>query len=420
MNEELLYYIWQFKRWQGTLKTLSGEAVEVYSVGQRNNNAGPDFLHAKLRIGQVLWSGNVEIHVKTSDWFFHGHESDKNYQNLILHIVWQHDLEELPHDCPLLVLSDFVSKEIVNNYQKLKIDNSFISCENLFAEVDNFTKNTFLESLFVERFQNKTERLNQKLDKLSGDWEALTFERMAYVFGLKINAEAFELMAKSFNFKMLQQVVRKNESVEALLFGQSGFLEKPLDEYQLRLQQEYAFLQHKYKLIPIENNLFKFLRLRPSNFPSIRLAQLSAVYAKEDKLFQKILSVKNIKELTCIFKDIEVNPYWEKHYKFGKESKKQHSAQITRQLVEKIAINAVIPLQFLYGLKIGKDNSEQIIALARSIKPEKNSIIENYRHIEAEIKNAFESQGYLELYKTFCKPKKCVTCRIGNKIIKSC
>lgn len=417
MNEEFLYYLWQFKLWKGNLCTFSGQEILVEKSGFRNVHAGPDFSEAKIRMGEVLWVGNVEIHTKTSDWFFHGHETDENYQRLILHVVWQHDLDEVPHDFPLVELRNFVPKELLENYQKLQATNQFIPCENLFAEVDEFTKSTFLEALFIERLYTKTQRLHQRLDQLSGDWEALTFERMAYVFGLKINAEAFEFMAKSFDFKILQQIIRKNENVAAFLFGQAGFIDKPTDDYSSELNKQYQFLKHKYHTESIENHLFKFLRLRPPNFPTIRLAQLSALYQHENQLFQKIISLNNPPALEKVMLGIETNTYWQQHYKFGKKSAKQHSAQISKQLVKNIVLNAVIPLQFLYGMKTGKENSEQIIALANSLKPETNTIIANYTKIGAHVATAMHSQAYLELYKTFCEPKKCVTCRIGNKII---
>lgn len=416
MTEEFLYYIWQFRLWKGELKSSAGEILHVEKPGLRNENAGPDFLNAQIRIGNVLWNGNVEIHVKTSDWYFHDHQDDENYKNLILHVVFNHDMDDLPHDCPLLTLKDHIPKELLENYRNLNTSRQFIPCEDLFAQADEFTVSTFLETLFIQRLQEKVKHLENRLDLLNGDWEGLLFERIAWVFGLKVNAEAFELLAKSFPFRTLQQVIRKNENTEALLFGQAGFLDDPKDLYQAQLKHEYEFLKHKYALRPVQNHLFKFLRLRPPNFPTVRIAQLAALYRSQDQLFTAFMKIKTKKGFKDKFSSISASFYWDTHYNFKTESKSSVK-KITEERIDLLLLNAIVPVKYLYLQKHGNEDIESILAMVRSVKPEKNAVIENFGNIGAKITNAMESQAYLELKKTLCDHKKCLHCRIGNKII---
>ena len=417
MTEEFLYYIWQFKLWNGQLTTVCGNKVLVEKPGMRNMHAGPDFLNARIRIGDVLWFGNVEIHVKTSDWFFHGHEEDENYQNLILHVVFHNDLENLPHDCPLVVLNEFISQDLIQNYHNLQSPYEFIPCEKFLSEIDDFTLRNFIETLFIQRIENKVNFLENRLKILQGDWEALLFERISYVFGLKVNAEAFELLAKSFPFKILQQVIRKNESVEALLFGQAGFLEVPKDLYQKELQLKYIFLKNKYELQALDNHLFKFLRLRPPNFPTVRIAQLAAMYQFNNQLFNELIHLNDFNSLKTKFSQIQINEYWKTHYNFGTETTKKTEKKITQERLQLLVLNAIVPIQYLFFKIHGEADIEKILQLLESMKPEQNAIIKNYNKIGLKISNALQSQAFLELKKYFCDEKKCLNCKIGNKII---
>lgn len=417
MTEDFLYYIWQFKLFENPIKTFDGELIYVKNPGQRNTNAGPDFLNASLKIGKVSWHGNVEIHVKTSDWHLHGHDFDPNYQKLILHLVYHHDVDKIPHDCPLVEVQNKIPKEIFDNFRNLQLKNQFIPCENLFYQVDEFTKSTFVESLYIQRLEEKSKALNQRLEILQGDWEALTFEYISYVFGLKINSDAFQILAKSFPFKTLQQIQRKNENLESFLFGQAGFLHQPKDEFQQELNENYHFLKHKYATQPISNELFKFLRLRPPNFPTIRISQLANLYQSQNNLFSKFLAANNLNEFQQIFKNAKASEYWNNHYTFGKISKKEEIKYLTDQRIHLILINAILPIKFLHAKKYGAESFEDIVDFVRSLETEENAIIKNFRKIGAKVANALESQAYIELKKNYCDPKKCLNCRIGNKII---
>ncbi len=419
MNEDFLYYIWQFKRWQpnAQLTTQNGEEIEVLSPGQRNLQSGPDFLNAKIKIGNVLWVGNVEIHVNTSDWFLHGHEKDEAYSNLILHVVFNHNLTDVPNDIPILELKSHIPKNILQNYDSLQPAFQFIPCENLFNQVDEFTLNTFQESLVIQRLENKTEQLAARLQQLNGDLEALTFEQMAYVFGLKINAEAFQLLAKSFPYSVLKKLLGSVNDIEALLFGQAGFLENPVDEYSTLLKEKYHFVRHKYQLTPIDKSLFLFFRLRPANFPTIRLSQLAHLVSKERYLFNPLMNSKNIESIQQLIGEISASDYWDNHYTFGNETKKSFPKKVTERLIQILIVNAIIPLKFLYAKQLGKSENQLIINMLRDLPSEKNKIIEQFKHIGAPIHNAWESQAFLELKKNFCDKKNCLNCRIGHKIL---
>ena len=417
MTEDFLYYIWQFKLFDNPLITWDGEEVYVEKPGLRNVNAGPDFLNASLKIGEISWHGNVEIHVKTSDWHLHGHDHDPNYENLILHLVYHHDTEAMPHDCLLVELNQKIPLSLFENYKNLQQSTLFIPCENLFHTVDEFTKSSFLEALYIQRLEERSQLLSQRLERLNGDWEALMFERISYVFGLKVNADAFEMLAKSFPFKNLQEINRKAENLEAFLFGQAGCLNDPTDEFHQMLANEYQFLRHKYNLTSLENHHFKLLRLRPPNFPTIRISQLSSLYANELNLFSKILTAQTLNQLNDVFLKVKASDYWNTHYTFGNIAKTNTEKWLTQQRIQLLILNAVVPIKYLYAKKYGADNIEDLLNIVREIKPENNSIIQSFKQIGAQIKDAVDSQAYLELKKHYCDSKKCLNCRIGNKII---
>lgn len=421
MNEDFLAYIWQFKLWDKSvpLKTICGKNIEVISVGQRNLDAGPDFSNAHIKIGDIEWVGNIEIHFRESDWFLHKHQTDKNYDNIILHIVGQNNIDREIGNFHTLELMPYIQPKLKNAYHSLLNSTQFIPCEKHFKDIDDFALEHFLESLFISRLSSKHESLKDKLDYKKGDWEALLFEKIAYAFGLKINAQAFELLAKSISFGVLQKAIRNKENLEALIFGQSGFLNEPQDDYQQQMKVEYDYMKQKYRLEPLNNNIFKFLRLRPVNFPTIRLAQLSNLYSEKSKLFSQIINAKSRKEIINIFESIKASSYWDNHYSFGKKSKRTHAKVLTKSFIDILIINVILPIKWLYNQHKGKEDVENVLEIAYKIPPEKNSILENFKKIGAKINHAQHSQAYLELKNNFCNHKKCLNCRVGNYIIKN-
>ncbi|MBV7441037.1 DUF2851 family protein [Weeksellaceae bacterium TAE3-ERU29] len=418
LSEEFLYYIWQFKKWDKEIPLFSidNQPIQVVSPGVRNNDSGPDFFNAKVKIGNILLVGNVEIHLKTSDWFLHKHDQDKNYENIILHVVYENDISDKIGNFETLELKKYIDKSLIDKFSTIQKPFEFIPCEHFISKVEPFYRQAFLERLFIDRLQQKSEYLNQRLQILKGDWEALLFEEISYVFGLKINAEPFRSLAKSFEFNILRQ--NKNNA-EALIFGQAGFLENPEDEYMQSLKNEYDFIKYKHQLNSIENHLFKFLRLRPANFPTLRLAQLASIYKTENKLFSSLIKCRDLKDYYKLFESFKTSEYWQNHYRFGKETKTKISNSISKKLTDSVLLNAWYPILFLYKQSQIDFEVEEFLNFYLKLPAEKNTVIDGFKRLGIKIKNAFQTQAYLELKKNFCNPKKCLHCGIGNQILKN-
>lgn len=420
MQEDFLHYIWKYKKFvTSALKTVTGKQVQVITVGDHNLNSGPDFFNAKIKIAEQLWAGNVEIHVKSSDWFLHNHELDKNYDNVILHVVWQHDTEVYRSDNSILEtleLQNIVSQTALLNYKKLySKKQKWINCEQDFASIDNFVINNWLERLYFERLERKSKEIEEALKVSKNNWEAVLFKMLAKNFGLKVNAEAFLSLVNSFAFAIVQKQANVL-SLEALFFGQANLLESNnQDAYFMALQKEYRFLKQKYKL---QNNHvvpFQFFRLRPSNFPTIRLSQLASLYSKQANLFSKIVAAKSKEEIYKLFQ-VEVSTYWENHYKFDKESKKSKK-RITKSFIDLLIINTIIPLLFCYANQLGKDKNETILKILNAVSSEKNNIVAKFQQLKPISKSAMQSQALLQLKTEYCDKNKCLQCAIGNKLL---
>jgi uncharacterized protein DUF2851 len=409
------------------LQTTNNKDLQILGSGEHNLNSGPDFFNAKVKIGEQLWAGNVEIHVKASDWYMHHHEKDENYDNVILHVVWNKDTEvyhknNLP--IPTLELKGFVSKKVVNHYQTLFYKKSkWINCENFIAGTDKFILNNWLEVLYIERLKQKSEQIDKLLKHATNDWEAVLFQLLAKNFGLKVNGEAFFNLAISIHFNIIRKEQSSLINLEALLFGQAGFLnEKRDDIYYNRLKSEYDYLRLKYNLEPLFNGQFQFFRLRPNNFPTIRLAQFSKLYFSQHNLFSKILNLKGLEDYYKLFK-IDTSPFWNQHYSFTSKSVRR-SKKLTNQFINLILINTITPLLFVYYKHIGKIQEINILKLANEIPVEKNNIIEKFITImsnsnttDYKIKNAFESQAFLQLKTAYCDKQLCLQCAIGNSFL---
>ena len=422
MKEEFLYYVWQYQLFSSVkLFTVNNVEVIVKKVGERNFNSGPDFLNAQLVIDQQLWVGNVEIHVTSSDWYAHNHENDSNYDAVILHVVWEHDATVFMKNnqpLPTLVLKDFVAKEVFENYQKLHLHKTqFIPCENQIGSVNDFIVINWLERLYFERLEQKSTVIHKLLQETNSDYEAVLFYLLAKNFGLKINGDAFFKLATSMDFSIVRKVSDNESTLMALLFGQAGFLEeeKALNYYK-KLQSEYNYVKHKYQLKPISKNHFQFFRMRPQNFPTIRIAQLGALYVKHQQLFSKILSISKKDDFYKLF-SVSVNDFWKTHYTFDSTSKKS-AKKLSKSFIDLILINTIIPLQFVYLQNRGEAFEESILHLIQQISAEKNSIISNFSSLKIDAKNAQESQALLELKNNYCTKKRCLQCAIGNALLK--
>jgi len=421
MQEDFLHYIWNHKKIDVTnLKTTNGKRISIVAVGQHNQNSGPDFFSAQLKIDNQLWAGNVEIHIKSSDWFVHNHEIDKAYDNVILHVVWEHDTDVFRNDnsvIPTLELKQYVSKEALQNYQKLfSKSQKWINCENDFATVDDFIIQNWLERLYFERLERKSIGIEKLLKTSSNNWEEVLFKMLAKNFGLKVNGEAFFSISNSFDFSVVRKQQSKVISLEALFFGQAGLLEEDNQEiYYLELAEEYKFLKQKFNLSNQNVTPLQFFRLRPPNFPTIRLSQLAMLYHKQQNLFSKIMDAKPIEELYKLF-TVSTSLFWKSHFTFNKTSK-QSKKGMTKSFIDLLFINTIIPLKFSYAKHQGKVIDDNIVEIIQSITSEKNSIVEKFNSLKKVSTTALQSQALLQLKNEYCDKNKCLQCAVGNSLL---
>lgn len=422
--EDFLHYIWKFRLFERAhLKTTDGEELEIFSAGMHNSDSGPDFQNARLRISDTTWAGNVEVHLVSSDWKKHGHTTDNAYENVILHVVYKDDVPltlSNGRKVPTLELQNRIPDELYGRYHKLIFGNqTVIPCEASIGSVDGLALYNWLTRVLVERMEKKSAVVVSALNLNRGDWEETFYQFLAANFGFKTNALPFELLAKSLPQNILAKHKNNPMQIEALIFGQAGFLATEfIDEYPQRLKTEYAFLQKKYSLTAVENHLWKFMRLRPANFPIIRLAQFAALVVRSNHLFSKILEIKDVKALQNLFTDVKVNPYWENHYRFDTESIPAPK-NLGPESVNILLLNTLALFLFSYG----KHNQIQhyinrSMALLEILPGEKNKIVTDFTNLGVKIKTAFESQALLELKNSYCNYKKCLQCGVGNKILK--
>ena len=405
---------------QNNLTTTDGKHINVLKPGVANVNAGPDFFNASIEIDGQLWAGNVEIHVKSSDWYVHGHEKDSSYDNVVLHVVWQHDVEVFRKDgsaVSTLILKDIVDSNILTNYHKLVLKkDKWINCEQSVASVDKYLVKDWLERLYIERLEQKVVPAEHMLSQTNNDWEAVLFKMLLQNFGLKANKEGFTSLANSIDFSILRKQHNDIQSIEALLFGMAGLLDNPVEGTyfgQLRLQFDY--LKAKYSLQPHPVEL-QFFRMRPANFPTLRLAQLAALYQKHQHLFSELLDISDKKAYYKLFK-VPVSDFWQDHYTFTSSSKKS-AKKITNDFIDLLLINTVIPLKFVYYKVIDKEHVEPLLENMQMLDPEKNSIINKFESLGIKAENALESQSILQLKNEYCSYNRCLECSIGNLLLK--
>ncbi|PCH53875.1 MAG: hypothetical protein COC22_01470 [Flavobacteriaceae bacterium] len=422
MKENLLHFIWKLKLFSSkNLQTINGEIISIISTGIRNSNTGPDFLNAKITINKQLWAGNIEIHIHSSDWYAHNHEVDENYDAVILHVVWEHDVEVFRNSneaIATLELKNFISKGLLNKHEQLfGKTKKWINCEQDIAAINPFVLSHWFERLYFERLEHKSIQIGQLLIKNNNDWEATLFILLAKNFGLKINADAFLNFAQSFDFSIVRKISSKPEQVEALFFGQAGLLLNTSESvYFIKLKAAYEYLQLKFKLISISNNQVQFFRLRPNNFPTIRLSQLALLYSHYQNLFSKIMEINTIQGFYDLL-NVSTSKFWETHYTFEKESK-QSAKKLTKSFVDLLLINTIIPLKFMFLKSLGESDFSAIIAIIEKIKPEKNTIISNFSDLKIKSNNAFETQALLQLKNEYCNKQLCLQCSIGKELLK--
>lgn len=422
MKEEFLHYLWQYQLFDKQyLQTNSGETICIEKIGHHNINSGPDFLEAKIQIGKELWVGSVEIHLKASDWYVHNHETDPKYDNVILHVVWEDDIPVFrKNNAPVsaLEIKGLVPKYIWNNYRHLfQKSNKWIACENLLEQIDAFTWHGWLERLYIERLENKAADIEKLLVNSVNDWEAVLFRLMAKNFGLKVNGSAFFSLVNTLDFSIIRKERTEKIKLEALLLGQAGLLEKQLDDsYYVDIQEIYRYQQHKYRLKSNTESV-QFFRLRPSNFPTIRLSQLANLFSINQSLFQKLMNANDVTALYDLLQT-KASSYWDSRFVFGKESKKSIKKS-TKSFIDLLLINTIIPLRFAYQKHRGNHNVEGLFSLLQELKSENNSIIRKYEELGIITKSAMDSQALLTLRNKYCTEQRCLECAVGLQILKS-
>ena len=430
MTERLLQFIWQFQYFnKNELTTAEGEAVQVIIPGQHNNNQGPDFSNAKILINNTTWAGTIELHIKTSDWGKHKHQEDKNYNNVILHVVWEDDESRNPiaigsvpdeerNFVPVLELKSRVSKLLLQRYEELMLSTAFIPCEKSIRSVRNITWHSWKERLLIERLLRKAAIVETYLQQNNYHWEETFWWILARNFGRKVNADAFEAIARSLPLAVLAKHKNQIHQLEALLLGQAGLLKESFEEdYPNLLQKEYKFLQSKYNLQPIQLPLFS-LRMRPGNFPAIRLAELAMLVHDSAHIFSKIKEAASAKRIKQFF-EVTANDYWHYHYQFDETSAFRKKKTGT-SMIDNIIINTVAPVLFAYGNYHNENRyKDKALQCLEEITAEKNLITKGFEQLNIENKNGWDSQALIELKNEYCNNKRCLECSIGNSILKN-
>lgn len=420
MTEDYLHYIWKHGLFdRSKLQTVNGQAIVITNRGNHNPNAGPDFLEARVAIGEEEWAGHIELHVRSSDWNKHKHQTDKAYNNVVLHVVYEDDAEvrrESGTKIPTLELKGRFDEMGYWRYEQFVGSKRKMACENLLQTVDDVLIQQMLDRVLVERLEEKSTFVNETWERLNSDWSETFYHMLLYAFGLKVNAEAMLSLASRLPLSILRKHRGHALQVESLLFGTAGLLIDADDVYAAELKKEFDFLQHKYKLQPLEKEQWKFARMRPMGFPTVRLAQISTILNHQTEFFDLCLSGK----LDDIRQALSKAPqtYWTTHYRFGKTSPEQNKVPSVK-LVDLVLINAIIPTLFAYASKTHQHElRQQALDWLLEIKAEENSIVSHSKNAGIHVKSAYESQAVLQLNKAYCGQRKCLNCAIGVKLLK--
>lgn len=420
MNEDFLHHLWLYRLYQPALySTTQDETLEIIHPGYHNTDAGPDFFNAKVKIGDTLWAGNIEIHQKSSDWFKHGHHTNKAFNNVILHVVTKHDaVATTANGTTVSTWVMNIPPQLADNYAQLKESRQKIPCIHKVNQVDTLTINGWLERMMIEKLETKVALIQQLLKHYNNDWDEVLYVLLSRNFGFGINADPFEQMARQTPWRIILKNSDDLMRLEALFLGQAGFLSDlpGEDAYMQSLQKEYHHLKHKYSLSPLPSHHWKFLRLRPANFPTIRLMQLAALFHNHRLSLDQIMKATNSQQLSAML-NVSLKGFWLTHYR--PEVLSPHKAKsIGRRSCELIIINTLVPLAYAYGrLRDNETLKDQALQWLESLSPEENTIVRQWKDHAVEADSAFQTQALIHLTQKYCRPKRCLHCRIGHLII---
>ena len=422
MKEAFLHYIWRTRRFdREALRTTTGAALDVLQFGQYNTGNGPDFSEGRVRVGDTVWAGHVEMHLKSSDWHHHRHQFDPAYDNVVLHVVWEDDepvLNARGIALPTLVLAPLVSGLVVARYEELAANEHAIPCETYLPETPQLILDGWIERMTLQRLERKTEEMHKLLASKRSDWDGAFFHQLGRCLGLPLNAGAMDALMTALPLTLLQRYRSDQVALEALLLGVAGFLDEEfLDEYPRQLQREYRHLARKHTLTTLNRAMWNFRGLRPASFPSMRLVQLAAVVRSLPRVFDAFMETADAKALRKIF-DVEPHVYWRTHYILDRPSEPRRKT-IGRSAAEVVLINAVVPFLFLYGRLQGRaDCEKRALGLLEALPAERNHVIDQWRAVGIVAENAAESQALLTLRKEYCQPRRCLECALGHCLLK--
>lgn len=421
MTEEFLHYIWQYRLYKPDLVLQTGEQAEVLHPGIHNLDSGPDFFNAKVRIGETIWAGNVEIHIHSSDWKRHNHQQDISYDNVIMHVVWRDDTPVFRMngtEIPTLALDGLYNENSWKNYLRFMASQQWIPCDTMISGVDPFIRNAWFDRVLVERLERKALQVEHILSLTNNDWAHTFYRLLARNMGFKLNNQAFEMLAQSLPYPFLAKHADDLFQIEAMVFGQAGLLESSFtDEYPRKLKKEYEFLKGKFDLKPIDAHLWRFMRLHPGNFPTLRLAQFASIIHHSGSLISELFNSDDVNTYYKLF-SVEASEYWNTHYTFEKASASRKKT-LGRSSVDLLVINLVAPILLAYGRRKGDTlMTGKPIDILMQLKGEENSIIRKWAVLGVDVSNAASTQALLELKRNYCDLKKCLNCSIGNYLLR--
>lgn len=423
MREDLLHFIWKYKKLAtNQLFTTENDSVEVIKVGEHNHLAGPDFFNTQLRINGQLWAGNLEIHLKSSDWYAHSHEADPAYENVILHVVWEHNTDVFlknGEQLATLELKNYIPEQLLCSYKALlqRSRVNFINCERDIHIIDGFKLNHWFERLYFERLEQKSRQIKKLLKNTNNGWEEVLFQLLLKSFGSKINGGLFLQLSDKLDFKIVRKLQGNALALESIFYGMLGMLDNDEvnDKYYQQLKSEFAYQKEKFLLQEILGPKAQYFGLRPNNFPTIRLSQLASLYAGSHSLFDDLMTTSDLNRLYSAL-NTQACEYWNSHYTFGKESGNRKKV-ITKNFIDLLIINAVLPLKFLYAQSRGENPQDSVLPIVEKMACEKNSVVTNFKTLNVELSNALQGQAALQLYNHYCQKNRCLKCAVGADLL---